>query len=91
MMKRNKKQRQGYSLRTKQSRSVITDTPFVKNSATFASNKVLLKAHSKIREVEHENSSVEAAHKTEEQAERFASYSMRLQKNLSQKRKKMHL
>jgi len=60
---------------------------FVKNSATFAGNEVLLKAHSKIREVERDNSSVEAAHKTEQQAERLAMHSMRLQKNLSQKRK----
>ena len=60
---------------------------FVKNSATFAGNKVLTKAHSKIREVEHDNSSVEAAHKTEQQAERLAAHSMRVQKTLSQKRK----
>lgn len=60
---------------------------FIKNSAAFAGNKVLFKAHSKIREVEHDNSAVEAAHKTEEQTERLAQYSMRVQKNFSRQRK----
>ena len=60
---------------------------FIKNSAAFAGNKVLFKAHSKIREVEHDNSAVEAVHKTEEQTERLAQYSMRVQKNFSRQRK----
>ena len=60
---------------------------FIKNSAAFAGNKVLFKAHNKIREVEHDNSAVEAAHKTEEQTERLAQYSMRVQKNFSRQRK----
>ena len=60
---------------------------FIKNSAAFAGNKVLFKAHSKIREVEHDNSAVEAAHKTEEQTERLAQYRMRVQKNFSRQRK----
>lgn len=60
---------------------------FIKNSAAFAGNKVLFKAHRKIREVEHDNSAVEAAHKTEEQTERLAQYSMRVQKNFSRQRK----
>ncbi len=60
---------------------------FIKNSAVFAGNKVLFKAHSKIREVEHDNSAVEATHKTEEQMERLAQYSMRVQKNFSRQRK----
>ncbi|MGN0178940.1 MAG: CD1108 family mobile element protein, partial [Monoglobaceae bacterium] len=60
---------------------------FIKNSAAFAGNKVLFKAHIKILEVEHDNSAVEAAHKTEEQTERLAQHSMRVQKNFSGQRK----
>ena len=60
---------------------------FVKNSTTFASNRVLLKAHNKIREVERENSSVEAAHQTEQKAESLARYSVRTAKYINGQRK----
>ena len=45
------------------------------------------KLHSKIAEVEHENSAVEAAHKTEQKAETLARYSVRTAKYIDGKRK----
>lgn len=59
----------------------------VKNARSYIGYEVINKAHTKIREVENDNSSVEAAHKTEQQAERLMQHSMRTKDIIKQKRK----
>ena len=59
----------------------------VKNARSYIGYEVINKAHTKIREVENDNSSVEAAHKTEQQAERLMQHSLRTKDIIKQKRK----
>ena len=59
----------------------------VKTAASYAGQDAKSKLHSKIAEVEHENSAVEAAHKTEQKAETLARYSVRTAKYIDGQRK----
>ena len=59
----------------------------MKTAVSYAGQDVKNKLHSKIAEVEHENSAVEAAHKTEQKAETLARYSVRTAKYIDGKRK----
>ena len=65
-------------------RSPITPA---KTAVSYAGLNAKNKLHSKISEVEHENSAVEAAHKTEQKAETLARYSVRTAKYIDGKRK----
>lgn len=65
-------------------RSPITPA---KTAVSYAGQNVKNKLHSKIAEVEHENSAVEAAHKTEQKAETLARYSVRTAKYIDGQRK----
>lgn len=58
-----------------------------KTAASYAGQDAKSKLHSKIAEVEHENSAVEAAHKTEQKAETLARYSVRTAKYIDGQRK----
>ena len=58
-----------------------------KTAASYAGQDAKSKLHSKITEVEHENSAVEAAHKTEQKAETLAQYSVRTAKYIGGQRK----
>ena len=58
-----------------------------KTAASYAGQDAKSKLHSKITEVEHENSAVEAAHKTEQKAETLARYSVRTGKYINGQRK----
>ena len=60
---------------------------FMKTAVSYAGQDAKSKLHSKIAEVEHENSAVEAAHKTEQKAETLARYSVRTAKYIDGKRK----
>ena len=59
----------------------------MKTAVSYAGQNAKSKLHSKIAEVEHENSAVEAAHKTEQKAETLARYSVRTAKYIDGKRK----
>ena len=59
----------------------------VKTAASYAGQNAKSKLHSKIAEAEHENSAVEAAHKTEQKAETLAQYSVRTAKYIDGQRK----
>ena len=59
----------------------------MKTAVSYAGLNAKNKLHSKIAEVEHENSAVEAAHKTEQKAETLAQYSVRTAKYIDGKRK----
>ena len=65
-------------------RSPITPA---KTAVSYAGQNAKNKLHSKIAEAEHENSAVEAAHKTEQKAETLARYSVRTAKYIDGKRK----
>ena len=65
-------------------RSPITPA---KTVASYAGQDLKNKLHSKIAEAEHENSAVEAAHKTEQKAETLARYSVRTAKYIDGQRK----
>lgn len=58
-----------------------------KTAASYAGLDAKSKLHSKIAEAEHENSAVEAAHKTEQKAETLAHYSVRTAKYINGQRK----
>ena len=58
-----------------------------KTAASYAGLDAKSKLHSKIAEAEHENSAVEAAHKTEQKAETLAQYSVRTAKYIDGQRK----
>ena len=58
-----------------------------KTAASYAGQDAKSKLHSKIAEAEHENSAVEAAHKTEQKAETLARYSVRTGKYINGQRK----
>ena len=58
-----------------------------KTAASYAGQDAKSKLHSKIAEAEHENSAVEAAHKTEQKAETLARYSVRTAKYIDGQRK----
>ena len=58
-----------------------------KTAASYARQDAKSKLHSKIAEAEHENSAVEAAHKTEQKAETLAHCSVRTAKYINGKRK----
>ena len=59
----------------------------MKTAVSYAGLNAKNKLHSKIAEAEHENSAVEAAHKTEQKAETLARYSVRTAKYIDGKRK----
>ncbi|MFQ7291096.1 MAG: hypothetical protein ACLRQ0_02450 [Monoglobales bacterium] len=59
----------------------------MKTAVSYAGLNAKNKLHSKIAEVEHENSAVEAAHKTEQKAETLARYSVRTAKYIDGKQK----
>ena len=59
----------------------------MKTAVSYAGQNARNKLHSKIAEAEHENSAVEAAHKTEQKAETLARYSVRTAKYIDGKRK----
>lgn len=59
----------------------------MKTAVSYTGQEVKNKLHSKISETEHENSAVEAAHKTEQKAETLAQYSVRTAKYIDGKRK----
>lgn len=59
----------------------------MKTAVSYAGLNAKNKLHSKIAEAEHENSAVEAAHKTEQKAETLAQYSVRTAKYIDGKRK----
>lgn len=59
----------------------------LRSAAGMAGMQLASKAHSKIGEVERENSAVEGAHKTEQKAERLLQYSNRTRRLISQHRK----
>lgn len=59
----------------------------MKTAVSYAGQDAKSKLHSKIAEVEHENSAVEAAHKTEQKAEALARYSVRTAKYIDGQRK----
>lgn len=59
----------------------------MKTAVSYAGQDAKSKLHSKIAEVEQENSAVEAAHKTEQKAETLARYSVRTAKYIDGKRK----
>ena len=58
-----------------------------KTAASYEWQNAKNKLHSKIAEVEHENSAVEAAHKTEQKAETLARYSVRTAKYIDGQRR----
>lgn len=59
----------------------------VKNAADMAGMTVLNKAHSKVSETEHENTGIEAAHKTEQKAESILRFGNRTGRMIIQNRK----
>ena len=59
----------------------------MKTAVSYAGQDAKSKLHSKIAEVEHENSAVEAAHKTEQKAETLVRYSVRTAKYIDGQRK----
>ena len=59
----------------------------MKTAVSYAGQDAKSKLHSKIAEAEHENSAVEAAHKTEQKAETLARYSVRTAKYIDGQRK----
>lgn len=59
----------------------------MKTAVSYAGQDAKSKLHSKIAEVEQENSAVEAAHKTEQKAETLVRYSVRTAKYIDGKRK----
>ena len=59
----------------------------VRNTADTAGFTIAQKVHSKVREAEHENVGIEAAHKSEERAERLLQFSSRTRRIISQNRK----
>lgn len=59
----------------------------VKSAVSVSKYETVNKIHSKIAEVEHENTAVEATHKTEQKAETLARYSVRTAKYIDAQRK----
>lgn len=58
-----------------------------KTAVSYTGQEVKNKLHSKVAEVEHDNTAVEAAHKTEQTAETLARYSVRTAKYIDGQRK----
>ena len=59
----------------------------MKTAVSLSGQKALGELHGKIAEAEHENTAVEAAHKTEQKAETLAHYSVRTAKYINGQRK----
>lgn len=59
----------------------------MKTAVSLSGQRALGELHGKIAEAEHENTAVEAAHKTEQKAETLAHYSVRTAKYINGKRK----
>lgn len=59
----------------------------VKTAAAYSGNNAVKEIHNKVAEVEHDNTAVEAAHKTEQKAETLSRYSMRTARYIDGQRK----